>query len=239
MATRFGGVRLVTFNKTELVATYVKAVIYRFVLYGAYLRSIDLSMYRTVLHADSFDAYFQQDPFSSLGILTGLAFYAENTAIRLGGSRLDREWISGCRGNALLHHARTLPRICMGVVFGDMSSFLTFLSLVLPRLMLPWKCNDQGVVNILIWNGEFAKSVPVTVFSNLDGSTLHANTDWFFKYTNDGLIRDATNEPYAIIHQFDRFLRLKFNVLTEARPDILDTRPKELSEVCITYYYYY
>ena len=70
------------------------------------------------------------------------------------------------------------------------------------------RCNDQGVLNILTWSGQFGEAIPVTILTAKSGAVLHANTEWEFSWQNQGIVETQTGEKFAIVHQWDRIARL-------------------------------
>ena len=209
MARQYGGVRLLSFDAEALQAQYGKVVIYRFVLYTHFLAAAAASgRYRRSLHADLFDTLFQVDPFAAVEVRDGLAVFAENPDIDLGACRFHRYWFSQCHEAPLLYASHTLPRVCMGVVMGTLPAMLRFLQLVLPHLEAPHKCNDQGVLNILLWSGELAAHMPVTIYTAVDGPVINANTDWNINWADTGLVQHTRgHRPYAVVHQYDRLAK--------------------------------
>ena len=205
MADKYGGIRLISFNSAKISEKYGAVVIYRFILFENYLRTIEKSLYRYCLQVDTFDVYFQHNPFSHVGIIDGIAVYMENSEIDIGKCRYHRSWFNHCQAAELLSAFHSFPRICMGVLIALADDFINFLRLFIPKLLNPFHCNDQGLFNILIWSGELAKHMTVSIFSNLDGPVLHANTDWTYNMTAaDGFIRNTKGTPFAVVHQYDR-----------------------------------
>ena len=126
MAKLYGGIRLIAFEAEPLEKAYKIAkpvVVYRFMLYEHYLRTVGAGRYRHCLHADLFDTFFQRDPFKAVaGARDGLVLFAENPSITLGSCRYHRYWFNQCNMRQLLHRAHGLPRICMGVVLGAVTA---------------------------------------------------------------------------------------------------------------------
>lgn len=184
MATAYGGVRVIAFDAEVLGKAYHSSkpvVIYRFVLYEHFLRTQSgAGVYRRCLHVDLFDTYFQRDPFAAVDLRGGLAVFAENPFVELGVCNYHRFWFQQCRERFLLHRVYTVPRVCMGVVLGEYQPFLDFLRLTLFRMLK--YCNDQGVLNMLVWSGQYAEIMPVTVYTARRGPVFHANTEWSFSY---------------------------------------------------------
>jgi hypothetical protein len=219
---RFGGVRIISIQ-TEILNQKFKygkpSVLFRFALYLHYLdadvgaddpvaesvkpQTKPRTLYRTCLHADLFDTYFQRDPFAAVDIRGGLAVFAENTDIKIGHCSFHRYWYNGCQqAGRLLHSAHNQPRVCMGLVMAARNAFVMFLKMTLHWVMQ--KCNDQGVLNMLVHSGKYAAAMPVTMYTSRDGAVIHLNTDWHLTVAADGMIRNKVGEPFAVVHQWDR-----------------------------------
>lgn len=207
LARQFGGVRILSFNATALELAYGKVVIYRFALYADFLARQPPGRYRNCLHADMFDTFFQRDPFAAVDVRGGLVLFAENPEIELGDCRFHRHWFGQCREAPLLYAVHTLPRVCMGVVMGTVPAMVRMLRMLMPNLGSPHRCNDQGVLNIMLWSGELAARMPVRVQTAAVGVTINANTDWALELRSDGLLHGAKGAVFAIVHQYDRIAR--------------------------------
>lgn len=228
MAKRYGGVRLIEFDAQALGKAYHSSkpvVIYRFVLYEHFLRTRrERGIYRRCLHADLFDTYFQRDPFTSVKLRGGLAVFAENPNVPIGSCTFHRSWFLRCNEKFMLHRYHSVPRVCMGAVLGEYEPFINFLRLTVFRMLR--YCNDQGVLNMLVWSGQYAEIMPVTIYTARKGPVFHANTEWAFSYVlaklllraifflhstdrygDGGLVLNEVSKPYAIVHQWDRLFK--------------------------------
>lgn len=210
MEKMYGGMRIFAFDEAKLSDRYKRqkaVVIYRFVLYEHFLQTADhAKLYRRCLHADLFDTIFQSDPFDAVDSRGGLAVFAENPKVEIAHCRYHRYWYHQCHERTMLHDHHSLPRVCMGVVLGDKEAFLLFLRMTLYR-MLQW-CNDQGVLNMLVWSGQFAEIMNVTIYTAKKGPVFHANTEWDFEFFNESLVTSVSGHAYSVVHQWDRLMKL-------------------------------
>ena len=184
LAKKYGGIRFMLFDKKEDPQLFEQVYLFRFFLYEKFLSTQDTILYRYILHIDSIDAYFQSDPFVLMNnVRPGLVIAMENTAFDIKSCKFHRTWIGTCTnvGGELLQALHSYPRVCMGVVMGTLHHFHDFLRLLIPNTLSPNLCNDQGLLNILLWRGVLAEYMPVTVFSNVDGPIFHGNTDYSYR----------------------------------------------------------
>eukprot|EP00040_Diaphanoeca_grandis_P009100 m.47637 g.47637 ORF g.47637 m.47637 type:complete len:514 (+) comp20544_c0_seq1:1769-3310(+) len=208
LLAKYGALRLIAIDGESLQKKYHSkkaVVIYRFVLYEHYLRLQPLGRYRKCLHADLFDTYFQRDPFQTIELRGGMAIFAENPKVSMALCRYHRSWFYSCKEAHLLHEYHSIPRVCMGVVMAEYQAFLFFLRLTLFRMLK--YCNDQGVLNILLWSGQYAELMPVTVYTARSGPVFHANTEWDFSFSSEGLVLNSDGRAFGIVHQWDRLMR--------------------------------
>ena len=84
----------------------------------------------------------------------------------------------------------------MGVVIGEYESFIRFLQLTLFRML--GYCNDQGVLNMLVWSGQYAEVMPVTIYTARRGPVFHANTEWAFSYGTDGILLNEVTHTQSL-----------------------------------------
>ena len=224
MAEKYGGIRLIEFEADELNSRYAgkkAVVIYRFILYEHWLRAQPMGLYKRCLHADLFDTYFQRDPFAAIDTRGGMAVFTENPAIGMALCRYHRGWFTSCKDGHLLHKFHNIPRVCMGVVIAEFAHFIQFLRLTVYRMTGRYNCNDQGVLNILLWSGQYAELMPVTIYTARRGPVFHANTEWNFSYSDKGMVLNPDKQPYAVVHQWDRLMK------THPRDDALAVNSKQ------------
>lgn len=86
-----------------------------------------------------------------------------------------KEWISGCQshGPTVFEEIKSNPMICAGTIFGHVHGILGLLQ-VLNTEIQKTKCNDQGMLNVLIykgiWTGDFR------IWTHETGPVLSMNT---------------------------------------------------------------
>lgn len=106
-----------------------------------------------IFHTDSFDVFFQGDPFSHITD-DSLIFVVEPHQIRSCGWNLA--WITQCYGGAIASKMSHRFIICSGSIAGDAVNYIKLLKLMIAQTA--WsRCYepsmDQPILNYLVWNG--------------------------------------------------------------------------------------
>jgi Nucleotide-diphospho-sugar transferase len=192
--------------------------------------------YSFVAHSDS-DVVFQRDPFSAGcgAALPGLHFFEENLDILLKEDRPHREHMEWCpliAGRPGRDFLAIIPegagRVCAGYVQGDADSMDKYLELMSREMGNESPCNDQVVLNALVW-GRSLPPVPFVVWTSFTGPVKTLDVGYYrdrfgLAYTNFG-------QPYCVLHQYkpDRapsFFLLWQKIANTNRRDSLVTAPR-------------
>jgi len=183
-------------------------VLFRMVAWEWFLRTHQ-SEYDNVVHTDA-DVLFQRDPFGPgcLQDISGLHVFEENQIICIGADKYHYDWIYGCPdvdnvpGPQIFNEIKNQGRICAGYVQGDAISMLLYLGIISKEVDRHSMCNDQGLLNILVWKQILIQRgvSRVVVWNNFYGPLKTLDVGYFrdsvgFAYTNYGY-------PYCILHQY-------------------------------------
>jgi hypothetical protein len=109
-----------------------------------------------VMHSDSYDVFFQADPFQDLVPHDRLLLVVEDFAIYM--CDWNSLWICECYGNDTWHEIRMHNIICTGIICGNADAYLRILKVMIKRP--EWKhcwmpSKDQPIFNNLLWTGVF------------------------------------------------------------------------------------
>jgi hypothetical protein len=186
----------------------------RFFLYEAWLLAQG-RLYERVLHTDVRDVIFQRDPFQ-VTWPSGMHAFLENRRLTIGNEPSNTIWIKACFGELALQQVASKPIACSGVILGQSAAWLAFLD-VFNRTMI--RCDnptvglDQGIFNGLLYldsellENEHMSSLEFTVW---DDAQWLVSTESYFKpvrfirWSTDAKVLNTSNQPVAIIHQYDR-----------------------------------
>jgi hypothetical protein len=180
---------------------------YEFAWLKAHSDSVD-----RVFHTDSFDVYFQGDPFASHISRTALKLVLEPHQIRSCGWNLA--WVRACYGAPVLEELRHKFIICSGSIAGGLGPYLLLLELMINQSQ--WrKCweesMDQPILNYLIWSGEASDvGIPYELtgcdegFFTVQWCVLERNV----RYNEHGQVISVMNRVPSYIHQYNRLQAL-------------------------------
>ena len=106
-----------------------------------------------VLHTDSFDVFFQGDPFSHVSS-GALRFVVEPHQMRSCGWNLA--WMESCYGSDMTRFLRNKFIICSGSIAGGAAAYAQLVQLMIEQK--EWKTCwrpslDQPILNYLVWTG--------------------------------------------------------------------------------------
>jgi hypothetical protein len=161
-----------------------------------------------VFHTDSFDVFFQGDPFASHVSSSTLKFVVEPHQIRSCGWNLG--WMLECYGNGVLEQMRHRFIICSGSIAGGAGPYVRLLELMMaqPHWSRCWRESmDQPILNYLVWSGSVA--------ANNISYTLTGCHEGFFTvqwcvvernviYNEHGQVMSTMGTVPSYIHQYNR-----------------------------------
>lgn len=161
-----------------------------------------------ILHADSFDTFFQSDPFKHISS-DKLHFFGEGFPIK--SCKWNKNWISSCYGDEALKSVWKNEILCSGTIAGNSQLYLSFLKILIESVEFK-KCHfhslDQGILNFLVYNGNLSSSNISYSIESCDSFVLTMSRCMFAKniyFINDSFFRGIGAFPPSIIHQYNRF----------------------------------
>jgi hypothetical protein len=202
-----------------------RAVIRRFVVFRDWLQN-HKEHFGPVLIADIRDLWFQADPFASVIGNQTVHVYQEGLGLLENEPKqrpYNTRWLMSCRGIGASGYKKLLAARASVVCGGTMAATSVSAMLLLLDRMLPFLqngCNDQAA---LIYASQFllpAAGVPVHNVPMRHASVAHCFTEvnpnhpcvmkhglrpLDLRLDSLGRILNDLGEPYAVIHQADRF----------------------------------
>lgn len=189
----------------------------RFACYKRFLHAN--TQYKTALHVDVTDLYFQADPFESFDN-TKLTFISENFKLQ------DEDWNKYMFGNIygyeLFDSIKDNDIICGGVFGGPVNLFIDLID----KLLDEQKQNftdltgaDQIYLQKILYFDKFLnKLINIKTLKDSFCINLHVCVHYPEAFTNvyyiknDKTVFNQLNQPYSIVHQYNRLNSLYQNV---------------------------
>lgn len=131
----------------------------RYVGYQQYFDSIKNTKFNRVLHADSFDVFFQKDPFTDEILNDRLYFTMEDILIQ--NSSWNSGWLTRAYNESVANSLANYNVSCSGTLIGGYSQFIKYLEVLLHHQ--PFWLNgrhslDQAYHNYLLHTSAFKKA---------------------------------------------------------------------------------
>jgi hypothetical protein len=193
--------------KARVVRQFLDPNTRRFVEFYLALRQ-ELPNYRRVLLSDLRDVVFQTNPFDLIqgeGIMFGL----EDDRLTIGSQWANSVWLERVGGPAIRDELASARISCVGVVLGSGAVIAKYLHCLVQALTRPginiaqFHGADTGAHNMVVYRS----ALPNVHFAefNLGGIlNMHGLRPECIRWTSDGLLCDASEKPFAVIHQYDR-----------------------------------
>ncbi len=186
----------------------------RHLLYLQFLRAHQAE-YDRVLVTDCRDVYFQADPFS-WNPESGVHFFLEETANKIGTCPHHIRWISSQYGKAVVDELQHETVSCAGTTLGDTASMIEYLSAMVSfsmnALSLREADGDQGIHNYIVIKKKLHSQI--IIHSNRASPILTgAPPKEDFRLNNEGLLVNNAGQVVPVLHQYDRDLELKRHLL--------------------------
>ena len=168
-----------------------------------------------ILLSDIRDVLFQASPLE--GEIQGLYVGMENPAIALQDEHYNAEWIEDAYGLSVLERMQAAQISCSGVTYGDRSAMLAYINVMIEEfLRIPYavmsnRIYDQAMHNKLLFDDRIAnvnRSQPFQ--SNIVTLGLYPEAEILIK---NGKIVNHDGSVIAIVHQYDRHIRLQQQLL--------------------------
>jgi hypothetical protein len=161
-----------------------------------------------VFHTDSFDVFFQGDPFASHVSADALRFVIEPHQIRSCGWNLG--WMIECYGSHVLERMRHRFIACSGSIAGGAGHYtrLVLLMIAQSQWKTCWKASmDQPILNYLLWSGMIDQA-------NISYSLTGCHEGFFtvqwcvvernVRYNEHGQVVSTMDTVPSYIHQYNR-----------------------------------
>ena len=161
-----------------------------------------------ILHSDSYDVFFQTDPFLELIPKNELLFILEPHVFKSCGWNLA--WFKECYGEEkLIKHLNDFI-ICSGSIAGSSKFYLELLTLLTHQI--EWKTcyedsHDQPILNYLIWEGILKEKNISYRFIGCDGGFMTVQWCVLNKeilLDEEGYILSPSGFIPSYIHQYNR-----------------------------------
>ena len=185
-----------------------------------------------ILLADGKDVFFQADPFA-WNWTSGVHFFLEEAAHRMGDCPVHREWFRRLFGPSFIEsHAHRIPA-CAGTTFGDMAGIRQYLHLMITITMQTLELDKLG-------GGDQAVHNYILIHKLIDNITVHENgrgpvlTMKVMKESDlltdaQGAAVNGNGVVVPVLHQYDYFPALKARLMSTLQsPDriaVFDTVP--------------
>lgn len=160
-----------------------------------------------VLHTDSFDVFFQGDPFEYIPH-DSLTFVVEPHQFRSCGWNLG--WLTECYDGAVVSRMTHNFIICSGSIAGSIDHYIKLLELMIQQSA--WsRCYkpsmDQPILNYLVWNGYVANEGIKYRLTGCDDGFL--TVQWCVLenkplYNDHGQIISTMKSVPSYVHQYNR-----------------------------------
>jgi hypothetical protein len=177
----------------------------------SHLREID-----RVIHCDSYDVFFQGDPFQNLVPHDRILLIRENLLI--SSCDWNSHWLKRCYGNDTWYLIRDYNVICTGLISGNAKEYLRLINVMMEQSQ--WKScwessKDQPIFNYLHWMGIFeAQGFQFEYTDCWQGVfTMH----WCLeqkpvKFNEDNLFVTPRGDRPFILHQYNRYQKMINNL---------------------------
>ena len=187
----------------------------RFEYERKWLRSHDGEVNR-IFHTDSFDVFFQGDPFAGYISDNSLQFVVEPHQIRSCGWNLA--WMNACYGQEMGKEMRNKFIICSGSISGDAHAYEKLLDLMISQR--EWKkcwdpSMDQPILNYLVWSGAVRRRGIKYKFTGCDDGFFTVQwcvLDRQEKMNEYGQLISEHGSVPSYIHQYNRLQSLSDNL---------------------------
>jgi hypothetical protein len=193
-----------------------RIVNYRFKLYEDFLRN-NRDKYKLVLFIDVRDSFFQKDIFKYYeNIKSFLSLSLEDGYL---SHFLNKRWIMKSFGSKIYNRIKHERIICGGTILGSLDKVLKFSSKIWKIINKSdysrKKCNDQAVINYLIYYKKLFANDTIIRNENKDSPflTLGISKPESFMIDSEDNILNIKGQIPAVIHQYDRHKIIKIKVL--------------------------
>lgn len=170
-------------------------------------------IYDNVFACDSYDSLFQTDIFVHMkNYSPGLYAFMEDARMTIGNSSINSRWIEICYGEREVEKLFNKSISCAGTVLGTWSAMLSYASIMESEIVTrSYEClkthGDQGLHNHIIHNNK----IPNVTIHRISHEYGFLGTLGYVQWLNRnqfGLVLNANQSIYAVIHQWNRSKQL-------------------------------
>lgn len=176
---------------------------YRFLFYLKYLKE-NAGRYENIMMTDIRDVIFQSNIFERIEN-NKIYFFLEDSSEIFRTSKMNYEWCLYANGPEVTDKIIDENVSCAGIVIGSYKPIIDYLLYLQSRLQsrddLRWGL-DQGIHN------EYVHTVPnssAMIISNTFPLVFTIYACKSFRQDNNGYLTNELDEPYSVIHQYDKF----------------------------------
>jgi hypothetical protein len=190
---------------------------YRWIMIRDWMKSIPESeRYTSVLLIDVRDSVFQTNPFEPMASV-GKGFYAfqEAKPRTIAECGWNSKWVSDCFGQNGLNEVANFVISCSGTSMGTWSEAYAYVDLMANEIRSN-KCErngvDQGMHNYFLYSTKLEQVIKkddIHILSNEEGWIASIQSMKRVVRDRAGMVLNDKNEPYAVVHQYDRVNQLQ------------------------------
>jgi hypothetical protein len=182
----------------------------RYIGYRQFLSATD-RVFDRIFHTDSFDVFFQSDPFTRSIRRDRLYFVLERPTI--GDSEWNTGWLIRAYNESISKALANFTVSCSGTVLGGAAQFRMYLDTLLGHEPF-WRNGrhtlDQAYHNFLLHTGEFERAGARPELLGCDSQILTMHYCWRgtkdTKDTEDGMVVSPNGSLIpAVVHQYNLF----------------------------------
>jgi hypothetical protein len=109
-----------------------------------------------VMHSDSYDVFFQGDPFQPVIPRDKILLVMED--MQIADCDWNTQWIKECYGRSTWNRIKENNIVCTGIIAGSASEYVRLVRYM--RMRPEWvecwdESKDQPIFNNLLWTGAF------------------------------------------------------------------------------------
>jgi hypothetical protein len=162
-----------------------------------------------IMHSDSYDVFFQGDPFRDFVPYDHIRLVKEDQEIFM--CDWNSQWIKECYDNDTWYEIRDHNVICTGIMMGNASQYLRLIRFFMkrPEWRRCWdNSKDQPIFNFLHWMGIFEAHDFVFSYTNCFHGvfTMHwCQGERPVKWTGENLLVTPRGDVPFLLHQYNRF----------------------------------
>jgi hypothetical protein len=165
-----------------------------------------------VIHSDSYDVFFQADPFRDFVPRDRILLVKED--LMIAECDWNSQWIQECYDKPTWFAIRNNNIICTGVICGSASEYLRMITFLIsrPEWRRCWdESKDQPIFNNLHWSGVLRDQGFEFNYTNCFNGifTMHwCQGDRPFRVNDQNLVITPLGDVPFLLHQYNRFQKI-------------------------------